>query len=87
MISSYIYSRAILLLKIGSLRLRVASSTAQFFIAMKRTRGYIITLEGCVAKDFNSDAKQETCRVPFMSTPFHKKKMIHEYSDKSTFNQ
>ena len=76
------------MLKIGSLRLRVATSTAQFFIAMKRTRGYIMTLEGYVAKDFNSDAKQKTCRIPhIMSTPFHKKKMIHEYSDKSTFNQ
>lgn len=52
------------MLKIGSLRLRVATSTAQFFIAMKRTRGYIMTLEGYVAKDFNSDAKQKTCRIP-----------------------
>ena len=55
-----------MLLKIGSLRLRAATSTAQFFIAMKRTRGYIMTLEGYVAKDFNSDAKQETCRVLYI---------------------
>ena len=87
-ISSYIYSRAILLLKIGSLRLRVATSTAQFFIAMKRTRGYIMTLEGYVAKDFNSDAKQKTCHIPhIMSTPFHKRKIIQEHSDKLKFNQ
>ena len=82
MISSYIYSRAILLLKIGSLRLRVATSTAQFFL------GYIMTLEGYVAKDFNSDTKQKTCRIPhIMSTPFQKRKIIQEHSDKLKFNQ
>lgn len=59
------------MLKIGSLRLPVATSTAQIFIAMKRTRGYIMTLEGYVAKDFNSDAKQ----------------IIQEHSDKLKFNQ
>ena len=47
-----------------------------------------MTLEGYVAKDFNSDAKQKTCRIPhIMSIPFHKRKIIQEHSDKLKFNQ
>ena len=47
-----------------------------------------MTLEGYVAKDFNSDAKQKTCHIPhIMSTPFHKRKIIQEHSDKLKFNQ
>lgn len=47
-----------------------------------------MTLEGYVAKDFNSDTKQKTCRIPhIMSTPFQKRKIIQEHSDKLKFNQ
>ena len=35
-----------------------------FFMALKWTRGCIMMLEGSVARDLSSHAKQETCPIP-----------------------
>ena len=75
-------------LKVDSQRLCVATNIAQFFIALKRTRGCIMTLEGSVAEHLFDIKKQKTCHIPHIYEYhlFHKKKVIQEYIVELTFN-